>query len=386
MVGLNIGVLFLFAVVGGFALLFARRWNPGSPGRRPELRSRLVRVACALAGGGILVAFLWGTLDTEQRGMTVNGPQNLRVPTLPLPEPSRVDEDQRQGRFLLHVVLVRTGQADGRPLAAETFDLHWPQDRDRRIVLRADVGSANLEVAETLGHIQLTGGRNWFIDGRRSLRLESAHSSRTSIGGLHTPSFDDLGQAGGEPKLFSIWRTPREELEVLVNLTLIRDEDPLREGAEEDLLAMVPKTNGRKDWRNAGPIEYRSSRRPQGSPAEGLVRVLSFNVFPLLAAAGLLAQLFRRRQLGFVKVVACIILYLAALDRLSLRIAESSVRDASVPLASRLSACTRMTSTAFFPKTARAHLQELAGEGSVPSPVRALAASLVHGAPFDEDN
>src|SRR5579872_5378880 len=146
MIAVKIGFLFLIALGLGLAIRFLGRWNGGSPGRRPESRSRLVRILCGAGGGAILVAFAVVTFRTAGReAVDVAGPRNLRVPTLPAPaDAPGTGAKPVSGRFLLHLVVVRPRQVEGPAVASETFDLHWPRDRTRSFALQATVGTATV--------------------------------------------------------------------------------------------------------------------------------------------------------------------------------------------------------------------------------------------------
>ena len=100
-------------------------------------------------------------------------------------------------------------------------------------------------------------------------------------------------------------------------------------------------------------------------------------MLPALAAALLLAQLFRRRFLGFVQVTAGIILYFGALDRIALHLNENQTQNPAAPLEARMNACTQLPSTVYFRKTALADLRALAADGTAPKPLRARASQLI---------
>jgi hypothetical protein len=93
----------------------------------------------------------------------------------------------------------------------------------------------------------------------------------------------------------------------------------------------------------------------------------------LLVAAALLAQLFARHSVAFAGVLACVILYAAALDRAVLGTHLGHLADPSAPIATRMTACAGTTCTFFYRKTAQAALHRLEGDDSAPGVLREAA-------------
>jgi hypothetical protein len=379
MIAVKIAVLSLVVAGLGLAIHIVRRWSGGSAGRRAEARSRWTRILCGAAGGAILVAFGVVTIRTAAReDLLISGPRNLQVPTLP-PPADAASRKVASGRYLLHLAAVRPGQTDGPAIAAETVDLHWPSDRNHRFALHATIGNAVLDAELILGEILWKQEYSWGYEGSESVSVRTPHSHQSRSGGIVFPEVDDFGLVRGEKDFLSLRGIPGEDLEFVMDLTPVREDDPLRAGDVKDLIAL----RGADQWlkirsRHAdnGPLAEREFYVPHASPAEALAARLDFNVFPLLAAAILLAQLFRRRWPGFVQATAAILLYLGALDRVALRLTEAHVRDTNLTVDSRLRACRRMTSTAFFQETALTQLHAISRDESLPPVVRARAARL----------
>ncbi len=87
----------------------------------------------------------------------------------------------------------------------------------------------------------------------------------------------------------------------------------------------------------------------------GFVRLsvhLGITILVLLAAAGLLAQLFRRRDLALTGLLLGMVLYVAAVDRGLLAYDMSRLADPQEPLQVRLVACSRAGATFFYKDTA----------------------------------
>jgi len=116
-------------------------------------------------------------------------------------------------------------------------------------------------------------------------------------------------------------------------------------------------------WRLARA--HPSERAP--APGLGLAGHIGISCLLLIVAALLLTQLFARRSLAFVGVLAAVVLYVAALDRLALGTHLSHVRDAQAPLAARITACWHATDTFFYRKTALAGVRAVADDPQAPS-------------------
>jgi hypothetical protein len=375
MVAAKIGVLFLIAVALGLAVFFTRGWSGGSPGRRPGRRHWITRVICGTVGGAILLAFLVITLRDVRATSKSARPITLRVPTLPPPEAPKQRGEVKAGRFLLQMVVTRAGEFPGRPIASESYEVLWPRDQDRTFELYLKEGLGQLKLTETLRGIMWGMKNKLEFSGSTTFQANSPTSSHSQSGGSSFPYVMSVDGGGHERSLFSLVKVVDEDLLVLCDLTWVRGEDPLRPGSLEDWIAL----RGRESWeddRERGRVRH-SQGQEFGSPVEALVRQLGVNFLPALAAALLLAQLFRRRSLGFVQVTAGIILFLGALDRVALHLNESQARNPSAPLEARMRACSQLRTTVYFRKSALEDLRALAGDATAPKPLQAQAARLI---------
>lgn len=375
MVAAKIGVLFLIVVALGLAIVLLKGWSVGSPGRRPVRRHWITRVVCGGLGGGLLLAFLVVTVRDVRAFHTSARPIQLRIPTLPAPEAPKREESLKGGRFLLQMVVTQAGGFPGHPIASESHELQWPRDRNLLFALSLNEGSSRLQLTQTISEIRWDGRNKLEFIGATSLASESPNSSRSRSGGTSFPSVLAIDGWGHRQGLFSLMNVVDEDLLVLCDLTWVRDEDPLRPASLEEWIAL----RGESSWKNESELRrYRPGHAQEsGSPAAVLAQTLGINVLPALAAALLLAQLFRRRFLGIVQVTAGVILYFGALDRIALYLNENQTRDPSAPLEARMNACAQLQSTVYFRKSALADLRALAADGTAPKPLRARADQLI---------
>jgi hypothetical protein len=374
MVGAKIGVLFLIAVGIGLAVFFGKRWGDGSRRRSPGRRHWITRSVCGTVGGGILLAFLVVTVQDVRASRSSERPISLRIPTLRAPEPPARKEDFQQGRYLLQMAVTQGGDFPGAPVASESYEVQWPRDRDRLFSLSWKEGSRRVELTQAIHGIELGPRNKLEFSGSSTFSASGPYFSHSQSGPVSYPSVLPVGGTRNASTLFSIAKHGYADLLVLCDISRLREEDPLRPASLEEWIA----GRGYVSW-----YEVVESERAvavdddQGSPAAFLLLRLGVNFLPLLAAALLLAQLFRRRPLGFVKVAAGLILALGALDRVVLQMNESRLRDAAAPLTERMTACEGLRDTLFFRHSALADLRKVAADGSVPKPLAARAAKLI---------
>jgi hypothetical protein len=281
----------------------------------------------------------------------------------------------RKGRFLLHVVLVSWAEGVAAPIHGRTHEVRWPQDADRSFHETVASGGTKVTYQVSISEIRRYRYRNEMkmdVMGSRHVWARSGTFSSNTSGGLQFPEANRIGHGGENTRLFSVARSPSDVDVLLLDLTPVDEDDPLRTGTFEEFLAL----RGEGAW--AKQVDYGRTElwSPSGSPAEEMVKALEANLLVLLVAAILFAQLFRRRSLGFVKVAACLLLYVGALDRVALRIHESRLNDAAAPLEQRLLACTYLPSTTFFRKTALRDLETIAADPSAPERLQLLAVRL----------
>ena len=106
-----------------------------------------------------------------------------------------------------------------------------------------------------------------------------------------------------------------------------------------------------------------SSRRwrvdPSVPPTFNLMEHIGTSGLLLGLAAVLLAQLFMRRGLATVAMLATVVLYVAAIDRIALGMHMSHAQDTEASLSKRLIACQGAANTFFFARTASSQLRAI---------------------------
>jgi len=365
--------LLLGALAAGFAM--SRRWGWCSAGRRPHPRRWITRIICGALGGASIVLMAVGTVQ-DALGSDDPARMNLQVPTLPPPEPPSDRGELLQGRFLLHAVLVAWKGGSMKAIHGETVVVQWPGDQNRRYRSVLQSGSTTVEYWVEVNQIRRNGRDPFWVDGMFSVNAYGRGFSGSSSGGLEFPMSRNISRLGTGDSLFSVVRPLSDAGAILFDLTPVREEDPLKPGRMEDFFDLQRSTM----WRTRLDQEawlFEGRQRASGSPALALIGGLGGISALLLGTAIVLSQLFRRRSLGFVKVAACLILYVGALDRLALRIHQSRVRDGTAPVERRLEACANLPTTMFFRETARRDLLAAAADAAAPKVLQDLASRLV---------
>lgn len=386
MIARTILALLLLGSAVGVAFAMSRRWSWCSEGRRPHHRHWITRVLCGALGSAAVLAVLVATVRDARAPYQESAPVRFLLPTQPPPPPETEPEPDggphrhplANGRFLLHVAVVTNTGAVGAPLHGESFEVRWPQDRDR--VFQNRLRLAGVDVSYS---VRITEIINQGYDGRpglqfvgtRSLELRGTGFSSSRSSGLRFPDTFNAHRLGEQRSWLSAAGSMRGGGAALFDLTPVREGDPLRSGGYEDFLSI----RGADVWRTQifEPEFYSWEQLRAGhAPADALIRDLGAVLLVFLVASVLLAQLFRRRSLGFVKVAACLLLFTGALDRGVLRLHESRIRDASAPIRERLVACSYLGVSNFFRETALRDLEAAAADASSPAPLRELAKRL----------
>lgn len=373
----KIAAILILLLASAAVFGMSRRWGWASPGRRPRSRHWITRLICGALGGGLVVAIAVCTIAETRRVYAEPVPMEFRIPTLPPPEIRNDHKPLQKGRFLLHVVIVSWFEGAMMPLEGLSYDLHWPQDADRSFNSTFQSGGVKVNWELSLSEIRSYRYKDESmldVNGSWNLRAKGPNFSSATSGGLHFPALDRIYSSRDQVSFFSLARWGDGSVAILLDLTPVREEDPLKGGTFEDLLAI----RGNEVWTNQASAGLSEFPRGSGSaaPAQELILVLQGNLLILLAAAILLAQLFQRRSLGFVKTAACLLLFVGALDRVVLRVHESRLREGGAPVEQRLVACGHLPSTAFFRKTALRDLEVTASDQASPPALRALARQL----------
>jgi hypothetical protein len=371
-----LSALLMLLLASAAAFGMNRRWGWSSPVRQTHARHRITRIICGVLGLGLVVAITISTILDIRRVYEAPTPLSLRRPALAPPVRPSGEGAFEGGRFLLHMVLVTATEGSMQPLAGETFDVNWPRDRNRpfHTTLRHGAGTVHCEVSLT----QIERPMRETTEYPKTYCSYSVSSEGMSYschagGSTFFPKALQFSR-GGDAGFFSMARTADETEFVLLDLTALREDDPLKAAGFADFVSF----RNPEYWKDEIHVSTRTLNAPDqfGSPALGLIEGLRGNVIILLAAAILLGQVFRRPSLGFAKVAACLLLFVGGLDRLTLRVHESRLRDGTAPLERRLSACAHVPTTTFFPKTALRDLEAVASDPAAPEALQKLARQL----------
>lgn len=374
----SISALLVLLLSVAAAVGMSHRWKGYSRVRDAQRRHWISRLICGALGTSIVVALAVSTLRDALRPYRAASTTVFRVPTLPPPVLPAGTRDLGSGRFLMHAVLVSSPTGWMTPLQGETFDVRWPEDVGKNFEFSFASGSSTVTCDVSLSRVERDpSGSEGTLEthGSRSVSVKSFSSHSLTTGGTRFPEVHQARFVPVRGGIFSVLPADRKSAVLLLDLTPVRNEDPLRNGSFHDFLAI----RGEDRWRELVASEVDSSEAGQnpGFPAEALAMRLEETLLVLLVAAILFAQLFARRSLGFVKAAAGLLLYVGALDRLAMSVHESRLRDPQATLETRLAACTILPSTTFFREKAERSLEVAANDPATPPAVRDLAHRML---------
>lgn len=400
-------VLVLLAVVVGGAMLAWRRAsrNPfflplsrrsGSIGR--------IRIACGAAGALIVVAMCiatWQTIRRAYADMQVQVNPVVKAPALPKPALPTVGETLPQplgkARLLVTVTILDAHSPELKPLATAQTEMNWPAEKSRMMsleflgikcdysleVIGVQVGMpAPLPATEPMSEeapgpqLQIVGSEIASWNGPSGMFGSSSASGNAPEGRqtlMPGPGF--WGTRGMRDNPLSLTRNPTQHYFISSVFTLVREDDPLR---TVSLLEFLPPMNGRAEImrQRFTQAEYLYGAEywrwePGGL---GLIEHLGMAALLLVAAAVLLAQVFKRRDLAMAGMLLAAVLLVVAWDRGMLAHDLSRLKDPAAPLSVRLLACSRTSQTFFYGRTAMAGLREAIAGQHVPPPLLDCAA------------
>jgi hypothetical protein len=171
------------------------------------------------------------------------------------------------------------------------------------------------------------------------------------------------------------------DLQAFAFVAVVADDDPLKAvPLDEFLQSRQPELAGllRDSSRHSknSRHDYSDNVPARGFALAGHIGASSLLLF---VAAILFAQLFTRRNLAFAGVLAGVVLYVAALERIALGVHLSKLADPQAPISSRLTACREAPGTFFHRGTARRELQSVAADTKAPPALRAAASDSLSG-------
>ena len=390
-----IGLMVLLVILAVFVVLKSGRgimWT--APGRRPRKRHIVTRIICGVLGVLILGAIGIGTWqevrhiyepaeDFEARTVSV---PTMPAPPLPEPAEGRWWHKVERARLLLHFVTVDASSGRFRPVHVDEHEVRWPEDGAQEYGTRFELYGMKLDYGVSLDKIQAVR-----MDQGEPLALElyfhhrfayaGAHGSGTSTGSRvireTVGHWLDIGY-GWRPANgpLSVAPPARPDLQVFCVVTLVAADDPLRQVAATEFVrdreaAMLEAMSGS----GGGGRVARVGRFDRAVPARGVAlgEHIGTSSLLLLAATVLLTQLFKRRSLAFAGVLACMVLYVAVLDRAALGAHLSRLRDEEATIATRLTACAQARHTFFYRETTREALEGVAEAEDTPPLLREAA-------------
>ncbi|HUT34275.1 MAG TPA: hypothetical protein VNE39_12390 [Planctomycetota bacterium] len=392
------GLLILLAAVGVALLALLRRRSALGP-RAPRPRHIVIRIVCGVLGVGILAAVAvgtWSVVHGSDAGEAAGKERLVCVPTQPppalaVPEEPFESVEVKQARFLVNVIIADLSAGEPVVIFADQQELRWP----RFCSLGRDFDVAGYKVRYEIALRALSACKEGpkatptlRSDGKYNFDWQRGGSSSGTGGGLMLGGVwfaRRMGRAGPPEKPpLSIVARPGRELTAVGFVTRVAEDDPLKAIPAAEFLrarqAVVGEALGR--WSNGGG-PHRFPPRVDDAPFRGaaLAEHIGASSLLLLAAAVLLSQLFARRGLAFVGVLAAVALYVAALDRAVLGAHLSRMEGPNAPLPARVLACEQAADSFFYRKTALARLRELARDATVPGPLRARAEQMARELP-----
>ena len=391
-----LGLLALLAIVGVFLLVLLRRGLVPGP-RAPRPRHMVVRIVCGVLGVGILAAVAAGTWSVVRKSYGGEAPGaeiTIRVPTqpppaLPVPAESFQRVELKKARLLFEFIVTDFSGGEPEPIHLEQQEIRWPDDKMRVFEKEFQTSGYTVRYHFVLPTLYVRKDSQndppeLRCDGTYSIGWSARGTSSGTIGGLIPEGIVYACRMrepyGLEKPPLSIVAAPMRELTVIALFTRVAEDDPLKAIPAAELLRARQTEIGEALGRwsdHGGPQRFRS--RVDDIPFRGAALAIHIGASSLLllAAAMLLSQLFARRGLAFVGVLAAVVLYVAALDRAVLGAYLGRMDDPEAPLATRVVACEQATDTFFYRRTALAAMEKLASDLQAPAPLRSAAGEAV---------
>jgi hypothetical protein len=358
-----IAVLLVVAIA--CATAFALRRTPPLTEPGSGRRGSLARLACAVSALGLLAAISVGTWSTAfppaERATA------LHQATLPPPPVPTENDEIAQGRVLVQAVIMR----GITPLKAEEFEIHMPADARRTFERKGVVDGAayGISISAVALYKNNASERIECDNGGFTASLRRPRSAEecsitdllgaTSLG----PSCD--GEAGSP---WSLFHMREERLRMLVRTESIDPADPLRPTSLAELGSAMERALDGESRYHAGMSRF--ARHPAfiaylntSGPACAFA----------LAAAILLAQLYRRRQAAFAGCLGLCLLWCAAVDRAVVAHASAIAQDAAAPPLERMAAIEVLPHTFFFAHAAAKAVESLTRDAAMSPGLRDAA-------------
>ena len=371
-VALGLPLLLLIVLVGVVFLVFrGGRRGPGIR-RRPRKRHLVTRIVCGTLGAGILITVAVCTfLDVGKiydAPAVVDEPK-VRVRTLPAPPVPKLRKNYpwmavTKGGVLVHYVFVNA--LTETPVHVETFEVDLSRREKRSFTGKINVAGYSLSMSCNV--LDVSWRRESSESGVPVLRVHGGTAfswrgggsggSRSSSGWVKSEFFTTIGRGDlGSYNPLSMVRKPHGLLNVIRLVSQVTEDDPMKEitvseFAEANAEALARLSHPERIRGRA--VNAWGSSTGRFIPQRGFAMIERFGPVCLLilVAAILFTQLFTRRTLVFAAVLAVMILYVAALDRMVLGEHLSVLADEKAPVEKRLAGCASAATTFFYRETA----------------------------------
>jgi hypothetical protein len=333
------------------------------------------------------------------------GPGSLRIPTKKAAALTAEIKPNRkvpltEARLLVKAVIMEViTPTSFKAVRVDEFDVAWRSGKNSGLSNYFTLGDSLLSYhliinrvyvqrSKDSTEVRVQGDGNWNI--RVNYVNRGGHSSSSEgvriVDGIALAQNLRIGNSFGSNKPLSVVPTVAKygQLILCVFVDLADADDKLTTipvgkfitERQDEILTRASRQGGSSS----------SSRRwridPEAPPTVNLIEHVGFASLLLLLAAGLLGQLFMRRGLATVAMLATVVLYVAAIDRIALGMHLSYARDTEAPMSKRLIACQAATNTFFFAKTASNQLRTIADDQLSPEDLqhRAGRGSVLLGA------
>lgn len=344
-------------------LIAARSYRPLI--RKPTKQRIALKVIFGTVGIGVLIAFAANTLISADNSYKApSGPEyKVLVPLndpAPIPEPTSDDKEEiKKMRLLVHMVICKTFPSNF-PVNAKVFDIQWPRDRNNDLKWELTLDDEHVKTILSINSISSVKSDNTklYIKGSRSVSMSSASRSMNCSGSFNSEDFNK-----SQPQRIS------EQWQDYVFFTPILDNDPLKEISLADFLKMHSNKLKRVE----------SSVQISDPSLFSIMNHLGLFGLLLIVSTICLAQLFPHKVLGFAGVLAAVVIFTAILDRITLSEHLARVKDKSLPIETRMSACDKSANTLFYPKTCRKEMADIADDSSAPEDLRFICKQIALG-------
>ena len=395
------------AVVLGMVVAAVTLWRrlSRSPLFLPAARRKIgplgkVRIACGALGGLIVIGTVVGTWQTvRHRYAQVLAPagQTVRVPTRAVgPEEMGTEAGgvMNDVRLLVDVLVMDARCPEIRPVHLEQFDVRGSQmvRKEAEFRLNGRPCTYYLEIngirrVEPSPPVELSlqadpKAVTWRATGLQSIRWTGPfRTQRWNSASINwSPAQANLMwiPVGAHLSPLSVTPLTPSQYYCLTLLTPVAVDDPLRTVPLEEYVQLRQDVLRRSGIYGAPHTAVEAHMEAVPAGALRLGTYLGMPMLLLPAAAVLLSQLFRRRNLAAAALILGLLLYVAVSERVLLAHDLSRLVDPAAPLQVRLVAADRLAMATFFYKDTALHsLTRMAARQDVPAMLRDKVQSAV---------